>query len=210
MKPSMELIADPSSLKLLGTGLYARVYLQEDGTVLKISKGLDGSMDYIEWCSLRLKKYGKGSPEMAHLPEVEHFGRCKVMKVDIITGETSEVDGWWCVMPKYLEADESPPAKANQGGLYLHDNRGNFRGYIYNRAIRTTLTFIEQRFGWKDNLDIHAGNIMWDESRESWIVTDPCSQYASGTGSLISQDTRFKQRKTAIWKRTPLQCLHRH
>lgn len=209
MKPSMETIHDPTAtLTKLGAGMYATVYRQEDGTVLKISKGLDGSMDYIEWCFLRLKKYGKGSVEMMHFPEVEHFGKCKLQKKNLFSGQLEEVDGWWCVMPEYVEAYQSPPCKANNGRLDAYNDRGNYCGYIYKKDIERTEAFIKRLFGW-DFLDVHSGNVMWDESRNSWVITDPSADDSTGSAAKMSQDTRFAQRKKlAAWKRSPLQCLY--
>lgn len=182
MRPSSKTLKDPTSLTELGEGCYAKAYLQRDGTVLKIAREGDGSMDYVEWCWLRMRKFGKGSLEMHGLPEVEHFGRLGT--------------GWWAVMPRYVSVYALYPGNSSwtPGG-----------GYVFGEAIKPVVALIEKVLGRWVN-DIHRGNVMWDPKRKQWVVTDPLSDDATGTAPSAPQVRRFTK-PMASWKRTPLQCV---
>lgn len=152
MIPTPETLAEPERLERLGEGCYAIAYLQEDGTVLKISRMEDGTMDYIQWCYHRMQHFGAGSPEMSGLAEVEAFGKLSDNR-------------WWAVMPRY-DRDRS-----------LFDG---FNLSTVRNRLAPVIKMIEATFGENFVNDLHGGNIMCDSRKDNYVITDPSSSVATG------------------------------
>jgi hypothetical protein len=119
-----------------------------------------------------MQTFGKDSPEMAGMPEVEAFGRF---------GE-----GWWAIMPMYQHtaagvSDETWAA--------------------IRAAIDPLVCEVEGMFGEYFCGDVHKGNVMYDSRREQWILTDPSCSLARGTAAgqpqnSFSVDTSDKRVRT--------------
>jgi hypothetical protein len=173
-------------------GSYGVAVRLRGGMVLKVGRKAEGTMDFIEWCMLRMRKFGKGSAEMLHLPEVTAFGRCGA--------------GWWAVMPEYTTAKEFYGDEAT----YLTNGTWNeehtyYISYKFEADIMPTIIMLQGIFvdgGW----DIHSGNVMWDKRRGQWVIVDPLCNDGSGSAPSLPQPVRFKP-KTALWKRNPFQQL---
>lgn len=173
MRPTQEIIdrlsdrrrKAPEGYEKIGSGAYAKAYLQPDGTVLKVSASKDSCMDFIEWCYRRVKRFGKGSKEMHGLPQVMHFGQTK--------------KGWWAVMPRYETAHD-------------YNDRGVTEWVNGRVAVQAVAKLIREVFD-VDYLDLHNGNVMYDAARNQWIATDPMADSANGSGStapLVSLYTK--------------------
>jgi hypothetical protein len=166
MRPlDKHLMGDRGDMERLGGGMYASAFLQSDGTVLKIATGTDATMDYIGWCYHRMQKYGKGSPEMWGLPEVEHFGKLN--------------RGWFAVMPRY-----NPSQMHGMGRVGAWDMPAWLEEHAPRMADlvkRVNIAFSSQASWGPFCDDIHSNNIMFDTGRDCFVLTDPASSGASGT-----------------------------
>lgn len=167
-------------IRAIGPGIVPDMTLtmRRERKVLKIAKCSDGTMDYIEWCYLRMRKFGKGSPEMNGLPEVEAFGRCGdafTSAEEVFSGtDGPPTQGWWCVMPEY-------------GGA-RHLARS-----VLQESCSELIDMLNTLFGRGFCNDTHQGNFMIDESRGGMVVlTDPsCRPSIVDRGYPLPPSERF-------------------
>ena len=149
-----QIVMQTDTYTALGSGLHGTAWLQPDGTVFKVTQTMDGTADYLLWASLRLKKFGRGSPEMYAIPAVEHFERFG--------------KGYFVVMPKYEKW-----VGGNMWGTkdLLRDIPGDIQ-------LRGTLWLIDEVFGEDFATDLHPGNVMMDGAMP--IILDPSSDGSTG------------------------------
>jgi hypothetical protein len=183
------------NLYYLGRGAYSVVFGMPDGNVFKVCTNMDGTGDYLEWCHLRLKKFGANSTQMRGLAQVLQFGRY-VTKLGTLS--------YWAIMPKYTCAKGMVDCMSAAEG-----------------AVRDTIDFVDKTLtkgteGYFCN-DVHPGNIMWDEARQGFVLTDPsCHDSNRGrSGKWMQSMPGAVQvpvpptiRKVAHWKRNPFNNLH--
>jgi len=182
----------------LGSGCYGTAWALPDGRVLKTA-ALDGTADFIQWCYLRMQPYGKGSPEMFGLPEVEEFGLGETQKHCNYHGIKTIREGWWCVMPRY-EAAKELRQRAGDNEHKVRDRcNEEGRDFPYGRVWGPMHMELAPDPGVKHAVklirectdvslsDLHAGNVMWDPVRKCHVVTDPSSDSFSGSGSSWDQ-----------------------
>jgi hypothetical protein len=174
------------SLKLVGHGAYACVYSipNRPGLVLKVSRAMEGTADFIEWSMLRRLKYGINSPEMNNLPEVHDYGRVGT--------------GWFAVLKEYRGIE----------AMQMQDYDAYAKLPYWCDAILTMTKILAEIFGVdKWSMDLHNGNVMWCGERKQWIITDPFCNDAKGSPA---KQPRFYAKPPAGWKRSPLQQLAGH
>lgn len=167
MKPSQKTIDCRGSnlprTSMLGTGLYAEVYDQGDGTVVKFSSAMDGTSDYIHWCWKRTQRGGC----MDGMPEVSHYGEFVYQLGD------TEYQGWWCVMPKYESFGDGEVAC----GL----------GHVSSFEVSEDIAQVAEAALGVRMSDRHRGNVMWDGLRKCFVLTDPSSHDSKRVSSSIAR-----------------------
>lgn len=193
---------DRESLPYLGGGLYGKVSAIGPTLVYKIAY-LDGTCDFIEWCFLRMRKYGPDHPEMEGLPRVYDFRRLPDFN-------------WECVMERYdMTARERGEREygADYGSFWdrpgINTDHNGVGALEFAEAMARKLSSVFGE-GWAN--DLHNSNVMWSEKRGGWILTDPSSSSSSGTAPTkqpkFTQSPAKRDRKTALWKRGPLRNLY--
>lgn len=165
--------------------------------VLKVAKCADGTMDFIEWCYLRMKKFGKGSAEMSGLPEVEAFGRTSERVTNarnLVYGfdEGDATHGWWCIMPRYDSA-----RAWSLGDLEM--------------SCKDLIRKLEEIFYPGFCNDLHPGNFMYDRARDQVVIIDPCKNGAKEDANARRQEgfsisTAIVKREEGALRIQPCQC----
>jgi hypothetical protein len=173
-------------LPVICSGSFNSVHELSPNFVVKFSlrDGEDATTwDYMEWCHLRLLKFGARSAEMQGFPivlgvlnedgmQMAVLGRCK--------------DRW-----------------ARDNELSTEDLMGKY----CPRALATLLSVFEVE-RWE--LDLHSGNVMWCCVRDCLVLTDPFCDDAGtgGTGGMHLVQPKVKVKKQAQWMRKPTQHLY--
>lgn len=160
-------LLDPRHFQLteIGSGCVSAAYLMRDGTVLKVCRTKDGTMDYLKWCRARLMHFGSDSDEMAGFPVVYEFG------------ET--YSGYWCVMQRYQCASHR---LLNMGP-----------GAPVAVIRRQWETFKEAAELVECEHDIHSGNVMQDD-KGNFILTDPLSGASKPDRATAPQVSMYPDR----------------
>ena len=223
-----ELNAPKDYFKYHSEGVFATVYMLPDDTILKIAVCEDGTMEFIEWCYNRMKRFGKGSPEMNGLPEVEAFGKnfgtASTCATNIFDSEpdADKTQGWWCVMPYYESVSRLLDGELD-GEL---DGDLDVELEIFHNGIQTAINPLMEKldflFGEGFCNDVHSNNVMWDRGRKQWVITDPNASEPSGKSPdnpSFSFSTSFDicqgyktssastEKKVADWKLQPLRRI---
>lgn len=199
-----ELVAifnDRENLKPINNGSFNVVYELSPGFVVKFSLNPGQfcddvtTWDYMQWCHLRLLKFGARSPEMVGFP--------------IILGVINEVGMRMAVMRR---CEQFVPFTATDGTLhgasYMIDKHAS-------KALETLIdVFCVSRW----ELDLHSGNIMWDKVRDQLVLTDPFAGNFFSSDKInvqpkapkVKMPKPPKVKRTALWMRAALRQLYQY
>lgn len=174
---------DRENLPRLGAGSFNIVYAVGTSLVLKASKGDpdDTTWDYMEWCHLRLLKYGARSPEMVGFP--------------LVLAVVNEGGLRACVMTRMQDSW----AKFEMNGTKM------VRRYAAYALATLMKTFNVDFYA----MDLHSGNLMWDDVRKCLVIQDPfCSDHGTGPASNLPMPECKIKKPKAQWLRQPIHNVY--
>lgn len=159
----------------IAKGCYGSVYaLPDDEWVVKYAKA-DGTLNYLEWCKA-MQMAGKG---MKGMPEID-----VLVHIEPENGYSSADGRYMVTMRRYSDArgllakldepfDDFADVKetcVRCGHEYIAELIDAFDEYCQEVFVRR----------WSMVDDLHRGNIMWDDRKNEFVVTDPsCSEYCT-------------------------------
>jgi hypothetical protein len=154
-----------------GKGAYAVVYEYGVDMALKVADN-DGTRDFIEWCFVRGRRYGRGSPEMKNLPWVFAVGDASELPVMKEAQGCYSRDSWYAVMERY-----DYTIRVHKGWSRTHWSWE----LCQLPELADTVHLLHGHLGDEATGDLHSGNVMWSEARQELIITDPSGNSYTGS-----------------------------
>ena len=163
--------------RYIANGCFGSVYaLPDDEWVVKYAKA-DGTLNYLEWCKA-MQMAGKG---MKGMPEID-----VLVHIEPAVGHRRADGRYMVTMRRYSDA---------RGILNTLNESFTFYADVKETCVKVGHEYIEELIDAFDEYcqevfvrrngcsmvdDLHRGNIMWDDRKNEFVVTDPsCSDYCT-------------------------------